>query len=418
MTRYLYSLLFACMALTAKGQSTVGLIAHWDMNGTVNDVSGHGHNGTAYNIVSDTGKGGVPNTGYYFNGVNSYITVPYAPTLNLSQYTLCATVKVSGYYTAACHANMIFTRGAIGHPGNYSLYFYDIPYTVTCTVVDTTKNVFVPSAGGHTMPASAWIYTPTITKTEWYKVVATWDGTRWKVYVNDTLKANNVSTGGLFGTSTDSISIGMDIFETPYNFKGIIDDIYLYSRVLSDSEIVHQGDTCGSITLQPVNVDASEGGGATYVVNSTIPSTVYQWQQNTGTGFLNLANGGPYSGVTTNTLTITGATSAMNSYVYRCALSNSWGCADTSSGAVLYTTVGIDDIFINNPVSVYPDPAQGEITVQSKNIKNITIIDVFNRIVFTNEYNTSKVQVGISDLPAGLYFIRVNGSVVNRFIKQ
>jgi hypothetical protein len=60
-------LLAISLLLCVKGfaQDTVGLIAHWDMNGTVNDVSGHGHNGTANHLILDTGMDGVYGHAYY-----------------------------------------------------------------------------------------------------------------------------------------------------------------------------------------------------------------------------------------------------------------------------------------------------------------------------------------------------------------
>jgi hypothetical protein len=56
-----------------------------------------------------------------------------------------------------------------------------------------------------------------------------------------------------------------------------------------------------------------------------------------GTNFSNIANGGVYSGATTATLTITGATTALNTYRYRCNLSNTTCTVPTSSANALLT---------------------------------------------------------------------------------
>ena len=47
-----------------------------------------------------------------------------------------------------------------------------------------------------------------------------------------------------------------------------------------------------------------------------------QWEVNTGSGFTNMTNGGVYSGSSTGTLTITGATAAMNGYLYEAVFTN------------------------------------------------------------------------------------------------
>ena len=63
-----------------------------------------------------------------------------------------------------------------------------------------------------------------------------------------------------------------------------------------------------TITQQPSSQSVAPGGSASFTVQAygSEPFT-YQWQKNSA----NLANGGHYSGVTTPTLTITSADSAM-----------------------------------------------------------------------------------------------------------
>jgi hypothetical protein len=68
-------------------------------------------------------------------------------------------------------------------------------------------------------------------------------------------------------------------------------------------------------------------------------ATLFQWQENRGSGWVNLANGTNYSGVTTSTLTINNITEAMEGYQYRTSLSNPAYCYSTYSDAsTLYIT--------------------------------------------------------------------------------
>ena len=424
MKKNLFTLLLVCGAYTLHAQSSAGLIAHWDMNGTVNDVTGNGHNGHASNITPAAGMDGVMGQAYYFNGVNSVITAPYMPDLNLPQYSICAIVNIQGFYTGTCQANAIFDRGLFFTTGNYMLYFTDNSYDGNdCLAIDSTKDVFCEVAGDCNAPFAAWQYSPQIIKNTWYKIVGTWDGTNYRIYVNDTLKSTVLSTSGAFGTSTDSISIGMQIFDPsyPYRFTGVIDDIRLYNRVLSDSEVHHYGDTCGVITLQPATLEITAGGTAVYTTSSTITGATYQWQQDAGTGFTNLTNAGPYSGVTTPTLTVTGATVSMNYYLYRCIVSNSWGCTDTTAQAIL-KTLGVIDQFPNNSyaVSVYPNPAHNELTLHSvyQPIQEVVITNLLGQTVFSDFYKTESAKIDISYLPAGVYLIKMNNTLVKKFVKD
>ena len=69
------------------------------------------------------------------------------------------------------------------------------------------------------------------------------------------------------------------------------------------------------INTQPSNTPTCVGSNATFSVAASNASG-YQWQENTGSGYTNISNGGVYSGATTSALTITGATIGMGGYQY------------------------------------------------------------------------------------------------------
>jgi predicted secreted protein len=92
-----------------------------------------------------------------------------------------------------------------------------------------------------------------------------------------------------------------------------------------------------AITSQPVPVAICAGSNASFTVGAS-NATGYQWQVNTGSGFVSIANGGLYSGVNTPTLLITAATTALNGYQYRAVASGACPTLATSDGAKL--TVG------------------------------------------------------------------------------
>ncbi len=93
-----------------------------------------------------------------------------------------------------------------------------------------------------------------------------------------------------------------------------------------------------SISLQPISLtNICLGNNISYSISANLTSA-YQWQVSTdnGANFNNLSNGGVYSGVTTNTLSISNVTLSMNNYQYRCIVSNSYGSV-TSDVATLTT---------------------------------------------------------------------------------
>jgi hypothetical protein len=100
-----------------------------------------------------------------------------------------------------------------------------------------------------------------------------------------------------------------------------------------------------SITTNPVNSTICAGNNTTFTVVAAGTSPTYQWQLSTagaGGPWNPIANGGVYSNATTASLSITGATLAMNTYQYRCVVTGN--CAPltaTSAPAILTVNPGV-----------------------------------------------------------------------------
>ena len=66
---------------------------------------------------------------------------------------------------------------------------------------------------------------------------------------------------------------------------------------------------------------------------------------------------------------------------------------------------------------VYPNPANNKINIVSENnivLKTIVIRDINNKIVFSNNYNTTSCKIECSNLPAGIYIVEIvdnNGEI-------
>ena len=90
-----------------------------------------------------------------------------------------------------------------------------------------------------------------------------------------------------------------------------------------------------SFSIQPTGQTVQDGGTVSFTAKSA-GSPTYQWQVSTDSGrtWTNVLAGSPYSGPTTDTLTITGVTVAMTGNQYRCLASNS-AQSDVASNAAL-----------------------------------------------------------------------------------
>jgi uncharacterized protein (DUF736 family) len=108
--------------------------------------------------------------------------------------------------------------------------------------------------------------------------------------------------------------------------------------------------TPASVTAQPADASACVGANASFAITATGTGVLtYQWQISTNGGgtFTNLANGAPYSGVTTNTLTITSVTAGLNANQYRCVVTGNCAPLNATSNAATLTIGGA--AVINTP---------------------------------------------------------------------
>ncbi|WP_152378473.1 hypothetical protein [Flavobacterium haoranii] len=92
--------------------------------------------------------------------------------------------------------------------------------------------------------------------------------------------------------------------------------------------------TPATITTQPIDASTIENGGASFTVATTGTGLSYQWQVDTGSGFVNVIDGPQYSGSNTASLSISNATLTMDGYVYQCVVTSACGNV-TSNSATL-----------------------------------------------------------------------------------
>jgi len=85
----------------------------------------------------------------------------------------------------------------------------------------------------------------------------------------------------------------------------------------------------------------------------------------------------------------------------------------------------VPTVAIDRSISLYPNPATKQITIQSTNqpINQISIANLLGQTLYTHQYiptaiRTTQAEVDVSTLPAGVYLVRVNGTEVRTFVKE
>ncbi len=219
-----------------------GLVGHWtfdgkDMNPNARDRSGQGNHGNLTGFTSTTTAPGKIGQGLEFDGVDDFVEVGNSIKVDNSN-----TGTISGWvkFDTITGAHYILSYGG----NNTSL----IGLKISDFAGTNYLNFQQQTDGGDTLIIRG--NTP-LTAGNWYHLGITNDGIAWVLYVNgvresltiDTDGASTGNNGDWFDdtspTETDGSLIGARLFSGSLagNLDGLIDDVRIYNRALSQDEI-------------------------------------------------------------------------------------------------------------------------------------------------------------------------------------
>jgi hypothetical protein len=172
-----------------------------------------------------------------------------------------------------------------------------------------------------------------------FTAAATGDPTptvEWAVSTDGGQTFSPLTPGGIYSESTDPATL--TIAAPPESMSGYEYEAVYSNGVGSPVPTTEATLTVGvgpSIILNPSNSIMNVGGVATFHVvdsPSTFPAASVQWyvNENSGNGFTAITNGGIYSGATTETLSVSPVSAALNDYEYEAVFSNVFGNATTT----------------------------------------------------------------------------------------
>ncbi|MBS1683509.1 MAG: cadherin-like beta sandwich domain-containing protein [Bacteroidetes bacterium] len=169
--------------------------------------------------------------------------------------------------------------------------------------------------------------------------------------------------------------------------------------------------TAVSITTSPSSASVASGTSKTFTVVASGTVGGYQWQYNDGTGWANLSNGSPYSGVTSASLVINPTALSMSGYQYRCIVSGTAPCTSaTSSAATLTVSPAVWEDFETGTKASYAT-ANVTCTAGSWNFNNALIgtsASDFKNGSQSARVNTAGIIAMNFDLTTGLSTVTVS----------
>jgi hypothetical protein len=204
------------------GANPPGLVALWSGDGAANDSVGGNHGALHGGVSFASGKVG---QAFNFNGIDSYVNVPSSPA-----------IKMTGPFTIVAWINYLRTSGVGNNAVSVVTKGIDAATTMDWGLGISPGQKLRPYA----QIGADWIYfdCDTILNTGvWYHVAMVYNGTNIQGYVNGTLDGSKTVSGVLQATDYP-LRIGTYASVlAPGFFPGEIDELAIYNRALSASEI-------------------------------------------------------------------------------------------------------------------------------------------------------------------------------------
>ncbi len=199
---------------------TNGLVGWWPFNGNANDESGNGNNGTLVGgTVLTTDRLGNLNSAYAFDGIGDYIDCGNAASLNIT-----GSITISAWLFASDFND---TRGIVSKS---ALPPVDDAYQLVAGPYVPSDLNFLNSDYGYLVPTLSWVH-----------VVSVFDSSSQTIslYTNGLLDTTISVAFNSIGTSTDNLCLGTHrpTFTPNWSWSGTLDDIGIWNRALSQTEI-------------------------------------------------------------------------------------------------------------------------------------------------------------------------------------
>ena len=157
------------------------------------------------------------------------------------------------------------------------------------------------------------------------------------------------------------------------------------------------------ITVAGVTIGAT---GDSVTVSATVHNAGYHYT------ITWLNNGVPFATTTTPSVSYikTHATDSITAVVY--------GCSDSAVSAVHVVTdsrVGVGQVAAGGSVSLYPNPGHSEFCISSpERVVSVVVTNLTGEVVYTG----ASALVNVKPWPPGMYFVKVNGVSVLKFLKE
>ncbi len=242
------SVLTLCSIASSFAQQT-GLVGHYPFNNNANDESGNNNHGVVSNATLAADRFGNANSAYYFNGTTSIISVIH----NSSSINFTGNFSISLWFKAFkgynTRSGLLYTRmNANGNEqGGFGMDYAPSGYDSTVTFYKAGTNNL----------STGYLHPKKVTTDTWHNLVITY-GTvasgigKGYMYIDGVKTDSTANPFVDYFVASSPLRIGAVINASGLTqvFKGWIDDIRIYNKVVSkyDATALYNENITGSGT--------------------------------------------------------------------------------------------------------------------------------------------------------------------------
>ena len=234
------AMLFCCYADTCA-EINQALIAYYPFTDTADDASGNQNHGTVCGATLTSDRYGNPESAFRFDGNDDCIIIPHENCLNIrDEFTVSLFAKAAddnGFNSDNRYVQTtLLSKDGIGDDpdGPYNLYMTRL---LSASEKDSTHEVWFEIQNNATEfyePEGTYTW-PTVSANEYHHIIWRHTANVYEIWIDGNLRLQ-LHSGQEPESGSTNLLIGrrglMDSF-----FKGIIDEVRIYNRAISEAEI-------------------------------------------------------------------------------------------------------------------------------------------------------------------------------------
>jgi hypothetical protein len=409
MKQILFTTAFLVQTIIFAQVPTGSLVGYWPFSGNANDMSGNSNNGAVSGATLTNDRFGNCNMAYSFDGTNNKIVVTNTASIDMSNSTDFA---VCFWMNTAPGATLPITMISKNQYGSVSGYEFFSSTAGYCNAVTGQMSWY--TAGTQASCSNTNICLGSNQGT-WIFVVGMYNGATntGSNYINGVLQnATSFRTANL-STAVD-LYFGCQSNSSEF-YKGMLDDIRIYKRLLNQSEITALYNEANPVspltatnTTPPANQTVCAGNAAT--LSAACGTNSINWYSSP-TSTVPVGTGTSY---VTPTL-------ASGTYTYYVRGVDDCTGPGTMITAITFTVsdcTGIKSYQQNElAANLYPNPNQGQITVEVSEPATLVLSNIYGQQLVSQKLQSGANSIDLSEFAKGIYFAQIKRGDATRTYK-